>query len=254
MVIRHFCIGLAIVIAGVLSSLPAGAQDPGSVPPAKFTGSLTIGASLESGSTNLDGFQLEFSGKTPYPSGDFVIGGEYKYARTRPEGTTSHIEVANRLVLSAGIDHSFGDVPLLMFRSRFTTDEVQQIEYRFEQQLGLGAKLERGPLRVRVVPGLAFLHQDKNVLAEFGFDVYYGMFQDLTLKLTDTWSLDERFYFRQDFSDVNDYVIESKVNLTGKITQVIGVQLSFEHNHENLLALNEVSRYQKLSAGIQINF
>ncbi len=72
--------------------------------------------------------------------------------------------------------------------------------------------------------------------------------------LTDTWSFDERFYFRRDFSDSEDYVIESKVSLTGMITQVIGIQLSFEHNHENLLALDEVSRYQKFSAGIQINF
>ncbi len=167
-------------------AVPAVAQDQPAVQPAAFTGSLTIGASLESGSTNLDGFQIEFSSQTPYPSGAFVIGGQYKYGRTRPEGTTSHIEVANRLELSGGIDHSFGDVPLLMFRSRFTTDEVQQIEYRFEQQIGFGTKLEDGRVQARIVPGLAFLNQDKNVLAEFGFDVYYGIFQDLTVKLTDT--------------------------------------------------------------------
>ena len=252
MVIKH--VRMAVVMAGILISVPAMAQDQQPAQPTNFTGSLTLGASLESGSTNLDGFQVEFAGRNPYATGALIIAGQYKYGRTRPEGATRHFEVANRLDLSGGIDHSFGEVPLLMFRSRFVTDEVQQIEYRFEQQVGFGAKLEDGRVGVRIVPGLAFLNQDKNVVAEFGFDVYYGIFEDLTVRLTDTWTLDERFYFRRDFSDINDYVIESRVNLTGKVTQTISVQLSFEHNHESLLALKEVSRYQKFSAGIQINF
>ena len=237
MVIRHVRMGLAVVMAGVLISVPAVAQDQQSVQSAGFTGSLTVGMSLESGATNLEGFQVEFSGEHPYPTGSLIIGGLYRYGRTKPKRTTRHVEVANRLELSGGIDHSFGDVPLLMFRSRFVTDEIQRIDHRFEEQVGFGAKLEDGRVRARIVPGLAFLHQDKNVVAEFGFDVYYGVFQDLTVRLTDTWSLYERFYFRRDFSDINDYVIESRVNLTGRVTQAISVQLSFEHNHESLLAL-----------------
>jgi hypothetical protein len=240
---------------------PPPVQDPNVAPPEqpaapklKFAGSVTAGVSLESGRTDLNAVQIVLQGRRPYSrDGSFTMGGTYTHGTTRPPGRSERFTVANHADASIGIEHNFGKRMVLMLRSQALRDTIQKIDYRFSEIVGLGVRLGTKRVQARIIPGLAFLVHDKNVAAENGFNLNYGLYQDLRITLPNNWTLTELISASHDVRDNSDLIFSGDVRLTGAITKRLGVQLSYHYDYEDLVPAGVEPRYQKIIAGVQIS-
>lgn len=224
-------------------------------PPTGFTGSATLGASLESGRTDLNSIQFKLAGSRPYSNhGALTLGSTFTHATARPPGSPDRITVANRLEGSVGIEHNYGERWVLMVRSQALRDPISRVDYRFEQIAGFGVRFGNQRVQARIIPGLAFLVHDKNVEAENGYNTNAGIYQDLRIALAPGWTFMESVSTSHDVSDDDDYFFTADAALTGAITRTIGVQLSFHYTYESLLPPGVEAWYQKTIAGVQVKF
>jgi hypothetical protein len=267
---RHVLLMTGILIA--LAPVPARAQEP--APPAEsaaaaqpaphpaqppaptgFTGSATLGLSLESGRTDLNGLQFKFAGSRPYSNhGALTVGSSFMHATARPPGSPDRITVANRLDGSVGIEHNYGERWVLMVRSQALRDPIARIDHRFEQIAGFGVRFGNKHVQARVVPGVALLFHDKNIEAENGYNTNVGIYQDVRIALAPGWMFMESLSASHDVRDDDDYFFAVDAQLTGAITRRIGLQLSFHYNYESLLPPGVEPWYQKTMAGLQFKF
>lgn len=253
---------LALAPTTALAQEPAPAAPPAAVhqpaPPAAptgFSGSATLGASLESGRTDLNAIQFSFSGHRPYSrNGALTMGSMFTHATARPPGSPRRITVSNRLEGSVGIEHNYGERWVLMVRSQGLRDPIARIDYRFEQIAGFGVRLGNARVQARIVPGIALLVHDKNIEAENGFNTNAGVYQDIRIALAPGWSFTESFSASRDVKDDDDYFLSADAQLTGAITRTLGLQLSFRYTHESLLPPGVEQWYQKTMAGLQLRF
>ena len=233
------------------------AAPPASQPPAPtgFSGSGTLGVSLESGRTDLNAIQFSFSGQRPYSDhGALTMGSTFTHATARPPGSPDRITVSNRLEGSVGIEHNYGERWVLMLRSQALRDPISQIDYRFEQIAGFGVRFGNARVQARVIPGLAFLVHDKNIEAENGYNTNVGIYQDVKVALAPGWTFTESVSTSRDVKDDDDYFFAADAQLTGAITRTLGLQLSFRYTYESLLPPGVEAWYQRTMAGLQLRF
>jgi hypothetical protein len=243
----------------------APAQTPAPTPPAQpakppepphiFSGTLTAGVSLESGQTDLNATQLMMKGQRPYSrDGTFTMKAGYTRATTRPPQSPVEITVADRLEANLGIEENFGKRGIWMLRGQALRDTIQKIDYEVEAMTGVGVRLNHKRAQLRIVPGIAVLSHDKNIQIENGFNVNWGVYQDLKIAVTQAWMFTQYINYSRDFVDKDDYVLSSEASLTGAISKRIGVQLSYQYSYERLLPPGVEPWYQKILAGLQVSF
>lgn len=238
--------------ASASSAVPP-AQTPAATP--RFSGNATLGVSLESGRTDLNGIQFALQGQKPYSDhGAFTMGSTYTFANTRPPGSADRITVANRLEGNIGIEHNYGKHWVLMLRLQGLRDPISHVDYRVQQLTGFGVRFGNRRVQARFIPGLAFIAHDKNVEAENGFNTNIGFYQDLMVQLAPGWTLSEFLTASHDIKDDDDYFFSSDVKLTGAINRRLGIQLSFQYSYESLLPPGVEAWYQKTMAGVQLKF
>jgi hypothetical protein len=255
---------LGATIVSALSASPAHAQAASQPPaaqpqpppaPLKFTGSATVGVSLESGRTDLNGVQVMFGGRRPRPGGSAVtMSFSYAYATTIAPGQPERATVANRLTASLDVEQNFRKHLVMMFRSQALRDPVAQLNYRFGEMAGFGVRLAGKRAHLRVVPGMALLNDDKNILKDEGFHVHYGLYEDLSVTVSPSWTLTQMLAGSQSISNTRDYILTFDAKLAGAITKHVGIQLSYEYNFERLQPPNVDPEYQKTTVGLQIRF
>ncbi|MBM3778932.1 MAG: DUF481 domain-containing protein [Acidimicrobiia bacterium] len=234
---------------------PPSTEPPAAAAPAGFTGSVTMGVSVESGQTDLTGVQLSFDGRRPYSdNGALTMSASYQHGTTRLPDTTARTTVADHMDAHLGVEHDYGERWVLMARTEALRDRIQRIDYRFTQILGVGPQLRKGRLHFRIVPGVQLLGHDKNVAGENGFNFNYGFFQDATVAINAGWSLSESLFASRDVSDSGDYFLSFSTSLTGAITRRLGIQFAYVHTYESLLPVGVDPRYQKTLVGLQVNF
>src|SRR5690242_16223140 len=94
-------------------SMPAALEPPATV--GKWTGTATIGMSLESGRTDLNGYQISADAKRGYSkTGTFTASGSFTKATTQPPGAPKDITVADRLQADTGIEQNYSKHWVLM--------------------------------------------------------------------------------------------------------------------------------------------
>jgi hypothetical protein len=236
---------------------PAGEPAKPPEPPHKLTGNLTVGISLESGQTDLNATQFVILGQRPYSKdGAFTMKGGYTRATTRPPGSPLRIKVADRLEGDVGIENNYGDRWVLMMRLQALRDTIERIDYEVEQITGFGVRLydKKKRVQVRIVPGIALISHDKNIQVENGFNVNWGVYQDARIAVAKGWELTQFISASKDIKDKDDYVLASYAGLTGAITKRLGLQLSYQYNYTRLLPPGVEPWYQKIVAGLQVNF
>lgn len=220
----------------------------------RFQSLVTTGLSFESGARNLHSFHVEFDGNDPHPNGALVVSLEYSHVSTRLAHADERTTIGNELEISGGIEHRFGRFALLQIETAFDIDTPRGIDQRFQQRVGVGLQFGGTGARVRIVPSVTLLHQRKNVDTESGQDTHAGVVQDLRIRINPSWSVAQAFSYRRDFTDESDFVVEGSVALTGMVTRVIGMQVSYGYSHENLLAEDLISHLQRIQAGLHLRF
>jgi Protein of unknown function, DUF481 len=259
-----FVVVMGAMIVTALAPSTARGQDPfaptppvAPPPPAAkgFSGTATVGISLQSGRTDLNATQLSMQGRRPYSgAGVFTMSATYTRATTRPPGAPALVTVADRLEGNFGIEHNYGRRLVLMVRAQGLRDSIERIDYEVEQITGLGVRFGNERVQVRVVPGLALLDHDKNIQTENGFNTNWGVYQDVKATLAPGWALTEFVSTSRDVKDENDYVVAVDLRLTGAITKRLGVQLAYQYSFERLLPPGVEPVYQRIMTGLQISF
>lgn len=225
------------------------------VPVGEFTGTAVIGMSLESGRTDLNGYQLTLQGKRPFSrTGTFTVAAGYTRATTQPPGAPKDITVANRLTADFGIEKDYRKHLVLMVHWQALRDTIEFIDYQVEQISGLGGRWSNKQAEFRFVPGVALISHDKNIDTENGFNINAGAYQDFKVAFAKMWQLTQYFGASHDIKDANDYTIVFDTRLTGAITKRFGIQLQYHYDYESLLFTGTEPNYQKIVTGLQITF
>jgi hypothetical protein len=259
--------GAALILAALEPST-AQAQTPAQPPPAQeppaatpppphtFSGTATVGVSLETGRTDLTGVQVQIEGKRPYSTtGAFDGSFSYAYATAGAPGQTSgdRQTVADRLTASFDVEQNFGKRLVMMLRAQALRDPVAQIHYRIAESAGLGVRFGDKRVQVRLLPGVAFLNDDMHLIND-GFRVHYGLYEDITATITPAWTFAHYLSISRNFSDSSDQIIALDAKLTGTVTRRFAIQLSYQYNYEKRLPPGVEPQYQKTTAGLQISF
>jgi hypothetical protein len=235
---------------------PAQPPPPATTPPPhKFTGSATVGVSLESGRTDLIGAQVMFDGRRPYSAtGSFDASFAYTRAEAgHPGGHGPRETVADRLTATFDVEQNYGKRLVMMLRAQALRDPIAQINYRFGEMAGLGVRLENARVQARLVPGVAFLTDDMHMVDD-GFRVHFGLYEDLNAKIGPVWTFSQFLGISRDVTQADDYIVNLDAKLTGAITKHLGIQLSYLFNYEKMLPPGVEPSYQKTIAGLQITF
>jgi hypothetical protein len=221
-----------------------------------FKGSGIVGVSLESGRTDLQGIQVDFLGRRPYENGSAVsVAVKFTYATTQAEVPGSpRIIVADRFAASFAVEQNLSEHAVMMFLTEGLRDSIAQIDYRIGELAGVGARLGGKRVKIRVVPGIAFFQVDKNIQDGKGFQVDYGLYQDMAVTLSSAWTLIEHIGAARNITKSRDYIVSGEVKLHGDITKHVGMQFSYEYNFERLEPPGIDPEYQKTIAGLQISF
>jgi hypothetical protein len=177
----------------------------------------------------------------------------YAYATTAPPGKEDRVKVADRLTTSIDLDHDYQKRLVMMLRAQALRDPVAQINYRIAEMAGFGVRLGDKRFKLRVLPGLAFLTDDKN-LVEDGFRVHYGIYEDITAAITPAWSLTHYLSMSRGFADPRDVIAALDTRLTGTVTKRLSIQLSYQYNFERILPEGVEPEYQKTAVGLQYRF
>ena len=233
---------------------PAPAAAP-ATPPRTFSGSATVGASLETGRTDQTGVQVQFEGKRPYSAtGLFDVTFGYVHATAAPPGdATLRQTVADRLTATFDVEQNFRTRLVMMLRAQALRDPVAQIRYRIAEGAGFGVRLGGRRMQMRLLPGVAFLNDDMDTIY-VGFKIHYGLYEDITATITPAWTFSHYLSVSRNFSDSQDYIINIDAKLTGAVTRRLAIQLSYQYNFEKRLPPTVEPDYQKTMAGLQINF
>ncbi len=256
---------ISTAMAALLAPAPSFAQQtPTSLAPAppeppavvgKWSGTAVVGLSLESGRTDLNGYQFTADSKRPYSkNGTFTASGSYTKATTQPPGAPSDITVADHLQADLGVEQNYGTHKVLMVHLQYLRDPIEHVDYEVSQITGFGVRFANPRAQLRIVPGLALIDHDKNIDSENGFNTNAGLYQDLKVMVSKTCVLTEFFGGSHDVKDHDDYVITFDTRLTGAITKRYGLQVSYHYEYESLLYPGTEPNYQKIMAGVQITF
>ena len=222
-----------------------------------FTGDVTAGFQIETGSTNLRGIDIAFQTFHKYMDrGNFVFRAGHRFGKTIIRDNPRLEKVlADRTYGQVGFDHDIHKRGIFMARTIYTRDAVQRLDYRIEQMTGVGLRLiKEKKAEFRFVPGFSVLNENKNFLEEVGTEIGGGFFTDLQYKINATWTFDERLLYRRNFERTDDFTIDGSAALTGMITKAMALQTEFVHTHENLVRPGAIKRYQKIMVGLKYKF
>ena len=234
-------------------SMPAALEPPATV--GKWTGTATIGMSLESGRTDLNGYQISADAKRGYSkTGTFTASGSFTKATTQPPGAPKDITVADRIQADTGIEQNYSKHWVLMVHLQALRDPIEHVDYEYTQITGFGVRFAGPRAQLRLIPGLALIDHDKNIPSENGFNTNYGIYQDLRVALSKTAFFVQWFGASHDVSDHDDYVVNFDSQLVGQLNKRFALQLTYHYEYESLLFPGTEPKYQKILTGVQITF
>jgi hypothetical protein len=250
---------MLVLMCGVASVAAAQAQpSPTAPPPAapnKITGMIAAALSLETGSTDLFSTtvslnaSMRHSAKTT-TSLDFL----HMHVSSQLPGPKGRTTLSNSQVAHLKFEHDAANRVVVLAQTTGTLDDVRSIR-RLEELVGVGFTAGRPQKAyLRVIPVVAATVQDKNIELEKHTQFGVGVSQDLTYQLNPTWSVSQKLLYRHYFGNDSDYAMEASASLMGKVTTRLGLQVSFVHNHENLVMPGTLKRYQKLQVGVTYSF
>jgi putative salt-induced outer membrane protein YdiY len=250
---------LVLVMLGMASTAHAqattSAQTPAASDANRFTGSATVGISLESGRTDLNGIQTLLEGQRPYSQGSTLTTYlSYAYATTGAPGEPARQTVANRLEGAVDLSQNFRKHLVMMLRVQALRDPVAQIRYRIGEMAGFGVRVGEKRVRFRLVPGVAFLNDDRHIAGEKGFHVHYGVYEELTATVSPEWTFTQYVSASRDVAHGHNQIVAVVARLAGAITKRVGIQFSYQYDYESIQPLGVEPDNQKTTVGLQFKF
>ncbi len=250
---------MLVLMCGVASLAAAQAQpSPTAPPPAApptVAGMIAAALSLETGSTDLMSTTLSANASVRHSTkSTSIFDFLHMHLSTQLPGLPKRTTLSNSQVGHFKFEHDATDRVVILAQTTGTLDEVRRIR-RLEELVGVGRTFgTRQKAYLRVIPVVAATIQDKNIELEERMQIGAGVSQDLTYQINPTWSISQSLLYRRYFGNDADYAMAASASLMGKVTTRLGLQVSFIHNHENLVMPGKLKRYQKLQAGLTYSF
>lgn len=254
-----------IVVLGLggAAALPAAAQTPPAPPAAaprqapdpnainwSSTANVALGfqhGTADTVSVTLLGEVLAASARRSY-----TLQGDHTYLKVEGPGY-SQVQAHNDH-LRFSYRQNFAPHMYFIAHAAYRRDEVQRVDYHFEQLAGVGFWRGNAAGRLDVIPVFGFTQQEKNVPGLDRHSPAAGVFQQAIARLGQQWSLTQSFLYLHDFDGANDYRMQMRANLAGKITGPLGLSVAYRADHENIVIAGSDSTNQGLSVGLQFQF
>ena len=182
----------------------------------------------------------------------FALQGDYTYASLKIEENFQAIADSQNVRFTA--ERALNDNFFLVLRPAFKRNEVQNVEYRFEELGGLGVELvESNFAEIDVIGVIGAVQQDKNVPEVDGGSFVAGTVQSSEWKLSNQFKVNQTFLFLHPTQN-EDYRLQFQTALTGAITSHMALRLSYDLDRENIVAGGSTQADRKFSIGIQFTF
>lgn len=248
-------LGCAAALAALsLFSTSASAQTAPAAPkPSPLRGSLSLGAGLANGAQAQRQYGIDFDLER-----DLTKEGKLaaRFSRDYQRVTFPHDSLLNnRTAISGGAELHPGKNQLLMLQSMFLKDELLEVDSRFELLAGYGRRFAKadGTFRIEIVPGLSFYKEDLTFNDDKGWKSGYGFFERMSARINKTWSVQNEFRIRKQFSTDNRS-IESSATARAAMTKTISLELDYQYNHESTVPDGFPTYLSILRVGLNVRF
>lgn len=245
------------------AALPAAAQTPPAPPAAPapqapdpdaihWSSNATLGLGWQAGTA--DTVSVTLLGELVAASArrSYTLQGDHTYLKV--EGPGYSLVQAHNEHLRFSYRQNFRPHMYFIGHLAYRRDEVQRVDYHFEQLAGVGFWTGSAAGRIDVIPVFGFTQQEKNVPGLDRNSAAAGVFQQAIGRLGPQWSLTQSFLYLHDFDGENDYRMQVRANLAGKIAGPLALSVTYMADHENIVIVGSDSTNQRLSVGLQLQF
>lgn len=126
---------------------------------------------------------------------------------------------------------------------------VQGVEHAYDQLAGAGVRFQRpGVLLFDVAGGVGFIEQQKHVPALDGTSPAFGALQTLS-GTHGVWSFEQAIVLFQNAKHTDDYRFQFNATIAGRLFGPLGLNLTYQVDHENTVLLNGQPTTQTIMAG-----
>lgn len=214
----------------------------------------------QSGVTDQFGLNLTagmFRESTPW---SHVFETRYLYSKVRFSGVEQTVADAQYLEYQAV--RSLAPRVFLAIRPSFKRNTIQDVDYRFEELIGLGfTVVKTAKVVLTVVPGGGGLQQRKHIPEVDGGSAIVGVYQGTTYTINAAWRFDQSALYLRDLQPARDYRFQADATLKGAITPIraserlkLMLTVAYLFDHENVVLTAGEQQDQRLSVGIEVSF
>jgi hypothetical protein len=203
------------------------------------------------------------------PRWNYYLQGDYTYGTVTVSGVEQRVADTQHARFLA--ERTLTPRTFLLLRPAFKRNELQGVDYQFEQLAGYGLRVvvsER--TKLHVVPVAGAIEQSKRVDPVDGLDFTAGVYQTLGYRLTPGWNLVQWFLFLQDVRQSRDHRLQGSATLAGKIIGptpaagappaaaptglTVSLTLTYRLDRENIAFAETAENDQRVSVGVAVSF
>jgi hypothetical protein len=244
------------ILLGLLATSDAFAQAPPAAPappPEGWHGTFGGGVGWHSAATKQTGFNLGGALLRVSPTWTQALDGDLTYAKVKSTGFEE--VVADAQNVRYALQRDLHPRVFMAFRPAFKRNEVQKVDYRFEETVGVGFRVVQHPkAQMTVVPTLGLVQQEKNIAAVNNETVSGGVLQTVTVPINAMSSFSQMFQYQADLQNTDDNRLQFEMRLNTQIAGPIGLQLTYLFDRENVVVQGVDSIDQDLRLSFQYRF
>jgi hypothetical protein len=243
---------LCLIAASHAFAQGAPAQPP-APPPQGWHGTFGGGVQWHAAATDQSGFNLGGSLLRESPIWKQALDGDITYSKV----TTAGIDdvVADAQNVRYALERDLHPRVFMAFRPAFKRNEVQEVDYRFEETVGVGFRVVRHPrVQMNIVPTLGLVQQEKNIEALNNKTASGGLLETVTVPISATSSFSQMFQYQADLQNTDDNRLQFEMRLNTQIAGPIGLQLTYLFDRENVVVAGVENSDQDFRLSFQYRF
>lgn len=195
--------------------------------PHSWKGSVDFGLTITEG--NSESLSVSFGGEVSKRSEGHRFGGSLSYVRSTRDGQ----EVADQGALQGGYDYFATERFFLASVMRAEFNDPAGLSRRLAPGLGVGYTLVDGEETTVSVQGGGNWIQDRFVDESTSEAVYLAFRESLELTVSETTRLVQELRYNPQASDLSDYLLHGEVTLTTRISELIGLRVTFRDDYDS---------------------
>lgn len=243
------------LLLGLSAASEAHAQTapPPAPPPRGWHGTFGGGVQWHAAATDQTGFNLGGALLRVSPIWSQALDGDLTYAKVKTTGLDQIVADAQNVRYT--LQRDLRPRVFMALRPAFKRNEVQGVDYRFEETVGVGFRLVQQPkAQITVVPTLGLVQQEKNIAALNNETASGGVLQTVTVAINAMSSFSQMLQYQADLQNTDDNRLQFEMRLNTQIAGPIGLQLTYLFDRENIVVAGVNSADQDLRLSFNFRF